>query len=1029
MYETLSLTELIESGTSGCYDPSHSMFTLIAAYIENPDPNLVLQHKHRYFYGFALHAKELFARFPFSNETNALVDIFALMIQARIQDSFYSESLYETIALLEQEQLERVVSKVLECGGTNRDVMLMMVRSLNRRLEFGGTHPDEASSQSVEEWSFQISWIPPKELTLTNSLERYLWDQSDEDLYWLLQAHTLATNNYGSKDWFIGPLQVALALFRPEPLRRFLNSIQTSTDADHSVLWRWLLTSDSTEFDEDCLRYCRLCSQEEGITTLIHLDSARNGAFQKITLEACLHPELHITEEVLVYLAKNDVEQLPEASVRWLQHPDNRHMGEVIQQVLSMSLNVGGKATASLLNYLRRCSWDNRYGNASKLKYIIQALCDAEQLPNQELAETVTTLLENGKEALRYEADSSKEIWSLLSTRRPAAFTELFQQELIGSSKPRREASALGLVNAMGDAVLPMAKKHLSAKKADTRKGGIALLKASALPDAIPVLNEALERENSDKVRKEIQQALESLGEEVVSELGSAHSSPEEIRAAIEQQRKRIKLPKSTWLHAESLPVIPTKAGGALSTLEVSYLIQKQAAHKVMEAAPDVLPLLQLLDRKQTAEAGMDFLNRWLASEQKASDRWAMTLCALLCDSRAILPLKQPIADWAQKSRHKLAEYAAQAIALIPGEEALMVLDSLANTYRSKFKNIGAACRLALQQAAVNRGVSLDDLEDMIVPDFEFNEDRERGFDLSGTEWVAILQPDFKLSWYNPEAEKEQKALPGSASEDLKSEIKAMNKLIRATVKAQSARLEQNLVRQRRWPVPRWQQLFEQHPIMQAFASRLVWGRYTAEGQLCGSFRRYPNGLLATAAGNLVELEDETQVVGMLHPLEIEEEELIPWAEHLARFKVKAPFEQIDRKVERPNPRHANRRSLLLTENKELSYGSFRSRMEKRGWTRGSVADAGGILSYYKEYDTAGVEAVLNLEECWVGMDPMDEVTLGDALFIQAGVLTRGSYEYDQVRSDEKHVLSFGELPAVVYSETVADLRFLLGEA
>jgi hypothetical protein len=231
------------------------------------------------------------------------------------------------------------------------------------------------------------------------------------------------------------------------------------------------------------------------------------------------------------------------------------------------------------------------------------------------------------------------------------------------------------------------------------------------------------------------------------------------------------------------------------------------------------------------------------------------------------------------------------------------------------------------------------------------------------------------------------------------------------------------LVRQRRWPVTRWRELYENHPLLRSFASSLVWGVYDHSGTLIRTFRRYPNGLLADAAGNLDELPETDTLIGMVHPLEMDASSLDAWRAHLARFKVKQPFPQIDRPVEQMDPLHANRKSITLTEGKKLNAGTFKSRAEKRGWTRGSVVDAGGISSYYKLYPGAGIEVILPTQNFWVGIDPMDQVELESAYFATAGTVERGSYIYDEPAPNDPRVLRFDQVPPVVFSETLADLK------
>lgn len=486
---------------------------------------------------------------------------------------------------------------------------------------------------------------------------------------------------------------------------------------------------------------------------------------------------------------------------------------------------------------------------------------------------------------------------------------------------------------------------------------------------------------------------------------------------------KGLKFPKALWLDLRNLPPLHCPNGSELPEIAITFFIAKQSKHKEIDAAPDILPLLAHIDREKSAPFAAALVEGFLNSEQSASDRWALTLGGLLGDKRIINLLLPRVQGWCENSRHKLAEYAAQAISLLPGDEPLMVLDTLANRYRTKFKNIGSACSAAFTAAATARGISPDELGDLVVPTFGFDADGVRRFDWERGGISAELGADFKLTWFDPDTEKSWKSLPANAPDDTKAEVKTVTKLIRETVKAQTARLEMSLVRQRRWPVARWRELFENHPLLRSFANGLVWGIYDVSGNLLRTFRRYPNGILADASGAMEELPETDTTIGMAHPLELDQRAIDLWRAHFLRMKVKQPFPQIDRPAELMDPLHGNRKSIALTEGKTLSAGTFRSRAEKRDWTRGSVVDAGGIASYYKLYPGAGVEVNLPTDGLYIGCDPMDAITLSAAYFATAGTIERGSYIYDEPAPDDHRVLRFDQVSPVVFSETLADLK------
>ncbi len=616
--------------------------------------------------------------------------------------------------------------------------------------------------------------------------------------------------------------------------------------------------------------------------------------------------------------------------------------------------------------------------------------------------------------------------WKLVAAAHPEPFVADFEEMLVGKSKRLREIAADALAKSKGKSALEEAYQLLFSKRPDTRSGAVALIESIGDPASVNRLRAALDVEESEAVRAALHHALKALGSAEESTKSSSEGSTFDLDAYVAKQAKGLKLPSSAWLDLSKLPPLTTDSGRIMADSAVALLIVKQSKQKGIEVSPDLVPLLQRIDRSQSAPFASALVEGFLNSEQAASDRWALTLGGLLGDNRVITLLLPRINDWCENSRHKLAEYAAQAISLLPGNEPLMVLDTLSNRYRIKFKNVGKACAEAFNAAAAARGITTDELGDLVVPDFGFDSEGVRRFDWNGGGASAELGADFKLTWFDPETDKAWKALPASAPEEIKTEVKTLTKLLREAVKGQTARLEMTLVRQRRWPVARWRELFENHPLLRSFASNLVWGVYDGGGILLRTFRRYPNGLLADAAGTLEELPESDTTVGMVHPLELVAAALDAWRAHLTRFKVKAPFPQIDRPVELLDPLHGNRRSITLTDKKPVSAGTFRSRAEKRGWNRGSVVDAGGISSYYKLYPGAGVEVILPTANFWIGCDPMETIELCPAYFVKAESVERGSYVYNEPGSDDPRVMRFDSVPAVVWSETLSDLKAIV---
>ena len=282
----------------------------------------------------------------------------------------------------------------------------------------------------------------------------------------------------------------------------------------------------------------------------------------------------------------------------------------------------------------------------------------------------------------------------------------------------------------------------------------------------------------------------------------------------------------------------------------------------------EAAPMYGLLDRSRSGEFSHAVLRGFLASGQDAADRWAMALVGLLGDDRIVGEIVAQIRDWVDHNRGKLAEYAVQALALLGSDVALVAVDAMAIRYRSKMKNVGRAAAEAFVEAAAAKGVTPEELGDRVVPWLGFAPGKPRIIEAAKSRVEAGIGLDFKLTFRDLEKKRPVKSLPKTASKEVLQEFKDLSVNFREIVKAQLLRLENLLVRQRRWPVESWRELFLQHPLLLPFAVRLVWGHYDDNGQRTATFRALEDRSLTTNEDEPVELGTAGSV-GMIHPLEL----------------------------------------------------------------------------------------------------------------------------------------------------------------
>lgn len=587
-------------------------------------------------------------------------------------------------------------------------------------------------------------------------------------------------------------------------------------------------------------------------------------------------------------------------------------------------------------------------------------------------------------------------------------------------SRPVRGAAARALAGLGYAEASEKVLKLLEHKKAEVRQAAVMLLSQTAAAEALKNIKQRLDVEENDDVRDDILLALERAG-------SGAALSPEEQQARIAKTLSKTKAAPATWINAEALS-FKRRDGSALSADEVLYLLIRQSRCKEMRADLEAKPLYAALDRAACADSALALLQAFLGSPQDAADRWVMVVAALTGDDRLVPVLRKAILDWADKSRGKLAEYAAQALALLGTEAALMVVDSLSVRFRSKNKNIGQAAADAFTAAAEARGVTVEELGDLVVPWLGFEPGKPRLIETSKGQVEARIDVELKLAFRDVKSGKAMSKLPAGASAEVQAEFKTLAATLKEAVKAQMLRIETLLVRQFRWPVNRWQQLYLAHPLLRPFTQRLVWGWWDAAGELRTTFRALDDGSLSDVEDNAVTLPAEGNV-SLVHPLDLSDEARSAWIQHLVDYDVIPPFAQLDRPVIRCKPEEAGTKFGKQVEGADVNAMTFRSRAEKLGWSRGSVCDAGGVTAYRKIYSGAGVEAFLGLEGMYVGIGMDESIKLGDVCFVKTGSVQVGSYVYDEPsKDDDPRLIAFADVPIVPFSETMGDLIKISGK-
>jgi hypothetical protein len=611
--------------------------------------------------------------------------------------------------------------------------------------------------------------------------------------------------------------------------------------------------------------------------------------------------------------------------------------------------------------------------------------------------------------------DYYKTVFKLLQTIDYQQYESKVWEFTKNKSKKIREMAAITL-SKLGERIIPEASKLLNDKKGEVRQIGALVLSLIKTDESQRILLEALDNEKNDDARDVI---LESL-----SGILPVPKTEEELKERIEKAQKRGKLdsPIEKWLDESQLPSLNWLSGKAFTATEIRYLFYRQSRTKDIRIDSEAKPMLALIDKSTSHDFASALLKTYFTNGADAKQKYCLGLGAILGDDDECNSLKSKVTQWADAGRGKMAEYAVKALALNGSTKALRAVEFFSRKYKNKNKNIGAAANEAFVIVAEDLNISPYELADSIIPDFGFD-GLFKEFEVNGETYRAFIDNDFKLAYLN-EDNKVLKSLPKATTNELKEEFKEIGKEIKDIVKSQSSRLEQYLVIQRKWNTEKWQAFFMGNPVMFAYAVRLIWGTYDADNQLIDTFRCQEDQTLINAEGDEIELPEDAQI-GMVHPISLTAEQITYWTENLYDDDIQPIFPQLTRPVITLNDKDKNLK--ISREFQGVQYGGygFISKMEKIGWNRGSVVDGGWISSYFKDFSDLGFTAIITQQgELCVGYYD-GNAELNELMFVRKKAVQFGSYIYDEPSNEnDERLMAFGEVPAIIYSEVMADMQF-----
>jgi hypothetical protein len=421
-------------------------------------------------------------------------------------------------------------------------------------------------------------------------------------------------------------------------------------------------------------------------------------------------------------------------------------------------------------------------------------------------------------------------------------------------------------------------------------------------------------------------------------------------------------------------------------------------------------------------------LQNWQADGYPSADKWALAAIGHIGDDGCVLKLTPLVRAWPGESQHARAVFGLECLRAVGTNVALMQLSGIAQ--KLKFKPLKANAEHFDEEIAKDKGLTRAELEDRIVPDCGLDENGRREFSFGPRSFSFMLGGDLKAMVRDADG-KLRGDLPKPSGKDDEAaataaiaEWKLLKKEIKQVATIQAERLEKAMVAGRRWSTADFETLLVRHPLMTHLAQKLIWATYDESGKRVATFR-------VTEERDFADVEESTldiagaHRIGVVHPLDMTEQERGVWGQVLGDYEIITPFPQLGRKVYTLEGDEASQLELTRFQGTWVVAPTLVGMLEKLGWARGVPMDGGCFDEHSKQFPAADVTAVVHYDGT-VSMgyiDPNELLTLGTAYFCK-GMRAPSGYGW---HSENK--IPLGEVSPVVISEVLSHLQALKSKA
>lgn len=455
------------------------------------------------------------------------------------------------------------------------------------------------------------------------------------------------------------------------------------------------------------------------------------------------------------------------------------------------------------------------------------------------------------------------------------------------------------------------------------------------------------------------------------------------------------RLPKyGAWLRPAELPQIRLRADRSVAVPREAHehVVMCFALSKPGAVHPGVRQVSESCEPRSLAEFAWAVFEMWRLAGMPAVDGFALRALGWVGDDETVRRLTPIIRAWPGQKSHHRAVVGLDVLAGIGSEVALTHLHGIAR--RLKYKGLKKRAEEKVSEVAAGLGLSVEQLEDRVVPAFGLPAGGSRTVDYGSRAFTVGFDERLRPFVIDPKG-KVRRSLPqpaGSDDPDLAADARAwfdgLRKELRPVSAAQISRLEHAMITQRAWSASEFRTHLVGHPLLVHLTRRLLWTATDVRPGAPTAFRLTEDLTFTDVAGRRLELPD-TAVVRLAHPVLVEE--LEAWAELFAAHEIRQPFAQLDRAIGRFSEAERKARVLPRFVGATTSAGRLMA-LRHRGWetpehyavrhlpggTTLRIRLSPGILTWH--FDAADPQSLAEVELEGGVFEDLDPVTASELL-------------------------------------------------